>query len=94
MNAPDTIEGDPDALEILRLWIAHEKLNVAIKIGHYEENGHDEAEAWGIIVADFAKHVSRALHQRYAKAPEETLRKIRDQFLAELEEPTSDAEGE
>jgi hypothetical protein len=60
LDPPPTIEGDANATEMLRLWIAHNKLNVAINIGSYQESGHDEAQAWGVILADFAKHVSRA----------------------------------
>ena len=94
LDPPPTIEGDPNATEMLRLWIAHHKLNVAINIGSYQESGHDEAQAWGVILADFAKHVSRALHQRYGHDPDETIEKIRELFLAELTEPTSAIEGE
>jgi hypothetical protein len=103
LDPPPTIEGDPNATEMLRLWIAHHKLNVAINIGSYQESGHDEAQAWGVILADFAwgviladfaKHVSRALHQRYGHDPDETIEKIRELFLAELTEPTSGIEGE
>jgi hypothetical protein len=52
LDPPPTIKGDPDATEMLRLWIAHHKLNVAINIGSYQESGHDEAQAWGVILAD------------------------------------------
>jgi hypothetical protein len=93
LDPPHTIEGDPEATEMLRLWAAHDKLNVSINIGCYEKAGHDEAKAWGIIIADFTKHVSRALSQRYGHAPEETIDKIRDIFLKELSEPTSDIDG-
>ncbi len=94
LDPPHTIEGDPKATEMLRLWTAHNKLNVAVNIGSYEENGHDEANAWGIIIADFAKHVSRALDQRYGHDQDETLRKIKELFLAELRNPSSSIEGE
>ena len=60
LDPPDTIKGDPKATQMLRLWSAHDQLNVAINIGCYEENWHDEAKAWGIIIADFVRHVCRA----------------------------------
>jgi hypothetical protein len=94
LEPPNTIEGDPKATEMLRLWSAHDKLNVAINIGCYEESGHDEAEAWGIIIADFARHLCRALQQRYGKDPDETLQKIKGTFLAEVDHPTSEIDGE
>src|SRR5438552_12293774 len=82
LDPPHTINGDPNATEMLRLWAAHNKLNVAINIGSYEETGHDEAKAWGIILADLAKHVARALHQANGRAPDETIEVIRELFLA------------
>jgi hypothetical protein len=94
LDPPHTIEGDPNATEMLRLWAAHNKMNVAINIGCYEENGHDEAHAWGMIIADFTKHVARALKQRYGHIEKDTIRKIKEGFAAELESPTSGIEGE
>ncbi|NBV25183.1 MAG: DUF5076 domain-containing protein [Proteobacteria bacterium] len=94
LDPPNTIEGDPNATEMLRLWAAHSKLNVAINVGSYHEQGHDEAKAWGIIAADFAKHVARALHQRYDEPQSETIEKFRHSFLAELEDWSSDVTGE
>ncbi|MCA9118225.1 MAG: DUF5076 domain-containing protein, partial [Planctomycetaceae bacterium] len=37
LDPPHTIEGDPNATEMLRLWAAHRKLNVAINIGSFHE---------------------------------------------------------
>ncbi len=94
LNPPHTIKGDPNATEMLRLWAAHSKLNVTINVGSYHEQGHDEAEAWGIIAADLAKHVARALHQRYDEPQAETIEKFRRSFLAEVEDWSSDVSGE
>lgn len=94
LDPPDTIKGDPNATEMLRLWAAHRKLNVAINVGSYHEQGFDEATAWGIIAADFAKHLARALHQRYDQSQAETIDKFRNSFLVELEDWTSDVSGE
>lgn len=94
LDPPHTIEGDPGATEILGLWAAHSELNVAIKVGGYHERGHDEASAWGIVAANFAKHVARALPQRYDETQAETNEKFRRSFLAELEEWSSDVTGE
>ena len=91
---PDGVESDPKATEMLRLWAANKKLNVSINLGSYEESGRDEAFAWGVIITDFARHVARGLAQRYGKDEKESLNKIRDGFLAEIENPTSGIEGE
>ncbi|MCW1887659.1 DUF5076 domain-containing protein [Luteolibacter flavescens] len=93
LDPPYTVAGDPKATEMLRLWAAHGKLNVSINIGCYEEAGHDESEAWGVILADAARHVANALSQRYGASRETELSKIRATFLAELVDPSSEVEG-
>ena len=94
LNPPPAAANDPNATELLRLWAANNKLDVVINIGLYEEQGHDEAKAWGIIISDFTRHVSRALAQRYGSNEEQEMAKIRDAFLREIETPTSDVTGE
>ncbi|MGN6544366.1 MAG: DUF5076 domain-containing protein [Aureliella sp.] len=94
LDPPPAATTDPNATELLRLWAANKQLNVVINIGAYHESGHDEAHAWGIIICDFARHVARALVQRYGKNEEQELAKIRDSFLQELEGPTTPIAGE
>ena len=94
LDPPNTIEGDPKATEMLRLWAAHGKLNVAINIGTYESSEIDEAEAWGTILSDCAHHVARALQQRYDLPIENSLRTIREAFMTETANPSTDFSGE
>lgn len=94
LEPPDGIESDPNATEMLRLWAANSKLNVSINIGIYEQKGYDEAKAWGIIMSDFARHVAKAISQRNQKNEEQEMAKIRDSFLAEINMPSSDIEGD
>ncbi len=94
LDPPPAAASDPNSTELLRLWAANEDLDVAIKIGIYHDQGHDEANAWGIIMSDFARHVSRALAQRYGKNEEQEMAKIRDSFLREIAAPTSEVTGE
>ena len=94
LDPPPAAAADPNATEMLRLWAANGKLNVVINIGTYEEQGHDEAKAWGIIISDFTRHVARALAQRYERNEEQEMAKIRDSFLQEIVGPTSPITGE
>ena len=55
-------EADQSAAEMLCLWAAHSKLNVAINIGCYEAQRMDEARALGVIISDFTGHVARAIY--------------------------------
>ncbi len=91
---PHGVEEDPKATEMLRLWAANKQLNVSINLGSYHDQGHDESYAWGIIIADFARHVANGLAQRYDLNEKEQLANIRDGFLAELGDPTTEIEGE
>ena len=94
LDPPPAAATDPNATEMLRLWAANGKLDVVINIGAYEEQGHDEANAWGIIISDFTRHVARALAQRYQRNEEQEMAKIRDSFLREIVGPTSPITGD
>jgi hypothetical protein len=94
LDPPPAAAKDQNATELLRLWAANKKLEVVIKIGVFREQGFDEANSWGIIISDFARHVSRALAQRYGQNEEQEMAKIRDSFLRELVGPTSSVTGE
>ena len=54
LSPPPSARSDPNATEMLRLWAVHRKLDVSINIGVYADQGFDEADAWGIIMSDFA----------------------------------------
>lgn len=94
LSIPDGIEDDPKATEILRLWAANKELNVSIKLGSYHDRGFDEAEAWGVIITDFARHVARGLSQRYGLDEDKQLEKIKKGFLEEIWDPTTEIKGE
>lgn len=86
---------DADAWEPLRVWIAEQRLHCSLKVGVYEENGPmPEDTAWGIILADVAKHVADALAKEGLRNPDAALREIFRSFASELEEPTSSASGD
>jgi hypothetical protein len=78
----------------LRVWIAEKGLHCSLKVGMYRETTNiAEETAWGTILADVARHVANALQSKYSVDAAETLHKIRDSFLNELEKPTSEARG-
>ncbi|MEP6668182.1 MAG: DUF5076 domain-containing protein [Chthoniobacter sp.] len=94
LEPPPAAISDSNATELLRLWAANGKLDVAINLGAFQAQGHDEAKAWGIVISDFTRHVARALAQRYGRNEEQEMAKIRDSFLQELVGPTSPVTGE
>jgi hypothetical protein len=91
---PEAALRDENAVEMLRVWIAERGLHCSVKIGMYRETMNiSEEKAWGTILADLAKHIADALQLKYSTDTAESLQKIRDGFVNELEKPTSDAKG-
>lgn len=92
---PEAALRDDDAVEMLRVWIAEKKLHCSMKVGMYRETMNiPEERAWGTILADVARHISKALEAGYAANSVESLAEIRDAFVKELSAPTSDAKGD
>ena len=85
---PETAESDPNALEILRVWVANGGQHVSISTGVWED-----PEAWGIVLADLAGHVANAYAQQAGLERQQTLDKIKDFFNRELDSPTDTPKG-
>lgn len=65
-----------------------------MKVGMYRESmGIPEEEAWGVILADAARHLAQALQEKYGEDQQDAIEKIKNSFLTELAKPTSKAEG-
>lgn len=91
---PEAALRDEDAVEMLRVWIAEQKLHCSMKVGMYRETMNiPEEKAWGVILADVARHLAKALESGYSANEAESLEKIRNSFFAELGAPTSEAKG-
>ena len=69
-------------VEILRAVVVDGALHVSLR------PAFDEPQAWGMLLADVARHVSR-IYESEGKAPEaRTLERVRMMFDAELDSPT------
>ncbi|AMP39297.1 DUF5076 domain-containing protein [Ralstonia solanacearum] len=91
---PEAALRDTDAVEMLRMWIAEHGLHCSLKIGRYHETTEiPKARAWGIILADAARHVANAMESEYSLDAAATLQGIIDSLLDELNAPTSEATG-
>ena len=90
---PPAAERDPDSWELLRAWVAEKGLHCSLKIGVYESEGIAEEKAWGIILADAAKHVADALSSQGLRSRNAALSAIRLAFENELDGPTSESRG-
>lgn len=91
---PPAATRDANAVEMLRVWVAERGLHCSMKVGMYEENGpHPEDRAWGIILADAAKHLADALASLGIRDRETALQEIARSFASEVQNPTSESEG-
>jgi hypothetical protein len=82
------------AREMIRLWLANQKLHCVLNIGFWEDRGMNERHAWGVILADMIQHIANAHEEEYGHDRRETIQMIRRSFEAEMEHPTSKRLGE
>lgn len=88
LSIPPDTEGDDDATEMIRVWLAHEDVHVSLLLGMWEDADDcdiDEGEAWGNLLADVARHVANGMEQSHAWERLDTLRRIKQAFLENLE---------
>lgn len=91
---PEAAVLDENSVEMMRVWIAQKRLYTSLKVGMYKETSKvPEEKAWGMILADAARHVADALEKAYGADAQESLRAIRDAFARELASPSTDVEG-
>lgn len=85
---PEAAQRDPDAVEILRLWIAEHGMHCSMKVGTAQEAFKmPESVAWGRILAEVARYVASAMQAGYGSDPAETLQAIRASFDNDMEQP-------
>jgi hypothetical protein len=92
---PPAAEADMNAIEMARIWIAKSKLHCVLNVGHWSTtSGIDERHAWGIVLADIARHASFALEDSMGSDPRENLKMILESFRTEIAHETSEHTGE
>jgi hypothetical protein len=85
---PDAAKRDPKSLELLRVWIADNNQHVSLRTGVW-----DDPAAWGLMLADLARHIVNTYEQDAALDQVQTLQRIRAAFNTELEFPTDTSSG-
>jgi hypothetical protein len=83
----DALHVPPSALEqggveVLRAVIVDGGLHLALR------RAFEDPEAWGMLIADVARHVARIYATENKFAEQETLERIRALFNAEMDTPT------
>jgi len=88
LDTPLEIDGDPEATEMIRVWLAHNDVHVSLLLGMWadaEDCDVDEREAWGNLLADVARHIANGMSQSHSWSQRDTLAKIKQAFLENLE---------
>ncbi len=89
LEAPPGAAQDTEAVEISRVWVSEGGLEVSLRLGVFEDPA-----AWGVLLADLARHVAHAHQQLDGSDAEQTLGLIRDALEAELADPTGAPTGD
>jgi hypothetical protein len=84
---------DANAIQMLSAWIAEKGQHCRIKIGLWQDNGREEAPAWGIFLADTIRHIANALQEQYGQSAPDTISTILESLHDELADPTSSVRG-
>jgi hypothetical protein len=79
---------DTQAVEVLRVWLANGQQYVSLRTGVW-----GDPAAWGIMLADLARHVANSYHQSSGLDTIASLRRIRQGFEVELTSPTDQPAG-
>jgi hypothetical protein len=90
LDPPPAAQRDKAGFEVLRVWIAEQGQHVSIRSGAWED-----PFAWGIVLADLARHIANAHELQNDKINKEAfLERLLEGFEAEIDNPTDEPEGE
>jgi hypothetical protein len=81
LNAPPTAL-ERGGVEVVRAAIVEGGLHVSLR------RAFDEPDAWGILIADIARHVARIYASETAASEGEVLNRVRAMFESEMNTPT------
>lgn len=86
LDPPAPVLADSKATEILRVWAGTDRVLVALK------TSWSDPAAWGIVLADIARHVAKAYESEGSGQAAAVELRVRQSFLAEWDERTSEVE--
>ena len=86
---PPAALADAKAAEMVRAWVANDDLHCTLRIGAWEDPA-----AWGVLLADLARHIAHAHHEQEGVDVDACLEDIREAFDAEMDSPTDAVTGE
>lgn len=88
LGVPSEVTQDSNAAEVIRAWVANGGLVCAVRPLQWQNPA-----AWGLVLADVARHVANAVRDEVGTEPSATLESIRNMFNKELVAPTDEPTG-
>ena len=85
---PDAAKQDHGSFEILRVWVANHGQHISLRTGVW-----NDPAAWGILLADLAKHVVNSYQESAGLDRVKVLARIKAALDAELTSPTDNPSG-
>ena len=81
LSVPPVAQRDKGSFEVFRVWVAEQGQHVSIRSGAWED-----PFAWGIVLADLARHIALAHKLQHDDAdPEAFVERLLEGFHAEIE---------
>jgi recombination DNA repair RAD52 pathway protein len=90
LSIPEKVRGDKSAAELIRAWVtANGDVHVTIKTDVWQDPA-----AYGIVLADLARHIANGFNQSQGKDVDDALRRVVEGFSAEVVSPTDTPTGQ
>jgi hypothetical protein len=86
---PDAAKTDPKSFELLRVWVASTGQHLSLRAGVWKDPA-----AWGLVLADLARHVANSYEQDAGIERLKALQRIKAALDAEWASPTDEASGQ
>ena len=90
LQKPEQVTSDPQAAEILSVWLRSDANNVVV----LKPDTWPDPLAWGLLLADISRHLANALAESSHADPAQTIARIRAGFNVEMDSPTDTPTGE
>ena len=88
LAVPAAVRTDPTAAEILRVWTTGSGQQLTLRHDIW-----DDPAAWGLMLADLARHLANAYAQSDGRDVDDVLKRIRAGIEVEFESPTDEPRG-
>ena len=75
LQVPEAAIQDAKSFELLRLWVASQDQHVSLRVGVWKDPA-----AWGVVLADLARHVANAYAQNASMDRDDVLERVQAAF--------------